>query len=177
MIALRPDQPGQRARQVVSALQPRQHRGEVVPRPPAKLGAGLRVYIDAIEAKRHRPSPTRIFFLPIHTAPTGDYRSILAQVDQIFRPEWRGRADDVTGETERRRSFGGKRVGADHILDVDPTVKELIQLDVAVGVEPAGLNVVVQFREKAPDRSTTQGNPSFRWKISQRPSAADLVTP
>src|SRR5512144_2191304 len=92
VISLRPYDPCQRAAHVARRAQPLDDAREIVARTPAKLGARLRVVVDAVDALEHRPAASRVFGGVGGHVPFHDGRRIATEFGKIGPHERRRRA-------------------------------------------------------------------------------------
>src|SRR5690242_6150096 len=108
MVALRSDEPRQRATNIPTRTQQLDQRYEIVARLPAELVARALIDIDPVDAGRHLPAAARIFRLEARHPPAEDLGLISAQRRHVLRREGRGRAHDVAPEAQSRRLLGSE---------------------------------------------------------------------
>src|SRR3954468_17095957 len=132
VIALRADIAGERAARVLTGGQRLDRDGEVVARCPAELLACERAVVDALDAVEHPPAALRVDVLVAGHAAADDGGRIGTQLGAVARGQRRRRADDVAAEAELGRAFDRQAVRADHVLEVDAAVQQLVDLEIEV---------------------------------------------
>src|SRR5436190_11127910 len=149
VVALRADVACERAARVLSGGERLDRGREVVARRPAELLARQRAVVDALDAVEHPPAAPRVDLLVARHAEADDRGRSKSQLRAVGRGKRRRRADDVAAEPQLGRALDRQAVRADDILEVDPAVQELVDLQVQVLVGGAHVVAVVALGEEA----------------------------
>src|SRR5579859_20088 len=116
---------------------------------PAELGASLVVDIDALDTGKHSPAASVVFARIVRYVAADDLWRMVAQLGYVAAAERGGGADDIFRKAGRLRAIRRGEMRADHVLDIDASVEELIGLAVGVGIGLARCAVVVLLGKKA----------------------------
>src|SRR5262245_51654103 len=84
VVALRPDQPGERTSGILARSQPVDDELEIVARLPAELVARPLVDVHGVDAWTHLPATVRVFRSVVGNATGRRQRGIRAQVHQVL---------------------------------------------------------------------------------------------
>jgi hypothetical protein len=140
---------------------------EVVTRSPLQFRSRAFVHIDPIDGREHPPISPRVLVFVTGCAARDDARCIGAQLCRNLSRERGRRADDVSGETDRRRVLECEQMRVDRVFDVDAPIQVLVHLGVHRVVRRTRFGVVVVLGKNRDVRRITQGSAWSRWSNTQ----------
>ena len=149
VIAFRSDFFRQGASEISSGIQSTNDRAEVVLWSPGEFITSTLIDIDPINAGKHLPTQALVCGLIVGNALTHYLERVVSQPSEIVLTKWRGGADYIFTKAQAGRALRGQHVGADHIFDVDTSVKILVGLQILIREGSSHFSVVILLGEES----------------------------